>query len=345
MMQFFYFVSQSEKFKSTNIENAFNQAFQQEKYYKDSWTGIMIILKELVLKDYALNESDLKNPFITFVVAKASLENHTLTSQSFSSLISPLKFLIRSFISISINLELNALSASSTSTLDPTRLDLKLKRNLTVQEVNAKLNSRLINYVQDNPQPNPTPYSSLVDFSGFIINLSRKMGCENNPSEIVSILDPSLLQVRIMNSTFSKMTVIDFFRSAIQAARNLLDELLLGYPLSDKSVESLLIKIGAETKNNTLVGHSFQDLFSDFSTNRQPVFGKWLKETKPKYFMDQAKKQLWLVKSEKLLHLLLVLIHTSCGAPPRATELLTIQLKNTPGALKNLTIRHGNLSR
>lgn len=248
----------------------------------------MSIMSELTLKTVSYSQRDHDNPFISYLLAFAATGQKTLSLATFRD-ISILKFIIRSYI---------CLEVSNTSTA----------RKVNVELQNQTLWNRYIQYVQDEPPLNQTPYSTLVNFSGLLNNISRQV--EGLQQDRVSLLDLSTLRVRIKQSQFDLAQVKAFFKDAIQQGQALLKKLLLGFkPTVD--FKDLIEMIGSETKQNNQVGHSFWDLFPDYKTVKQPVFAKWLLENKPQYFLNKAKQQQWLVECEQLLNILLVLIHTT----------------------------------
>lgn len=131
-----------------------------------------------------------------------------------------------------------------------------------------------------------------------------------------------------------------FYKNLVQDTSHRLKKLLLGYEPKE-SFSKLLGQIGTETNPSTRVGSSILDLFPDYTVSKVPVFQKYMLEKDPIYFTDKFKTSAWLRDCDDLLVQLLVLVHTTSGAPPRCPELLSIMIANLPFSPRNLSVKNG----
>jgi hypothetical protein len=196
----------------------------------------------------------------------------------------------------------------------------------------------LILYVQDVPLNSLTPYSNLISFSGLI----AKLGSCLPVKEKVHILDQATQEIQIESCRFNLKQVQSFFNEATKNANEMLTKILLGFSRLHQDFSELIYQVGSEVEKRSIIGESIIDSFPGYGSQKS-IFKNYLKDSLPDYFCNKYKREAWLRECDELLSILLVLIHTTVGAAPRCTELLSITIANQQYSSRNLYIRNGNV--
>jgi hypothetical protein len=182
-----------------------------------------------------------------------------------------------------------------------------------------------------------------LNLSGLLLSLQ-----DEKQEQKVSIIKENTLDVLIGPARFEKAQLDVFIEKLYMDSTQKLESLIYNYPL--EKISSLLHLIGSERIYQSSLGYSFLDVFTQqlkvISPNERPecLLANHIASTNPTVMSTGVEIKTYLLKCDELLMQLLVLIHVFGGAPPRATELLTISLENTHGALRNVYVENGKKS-
>jgi hypothetical protein len=214
-------------------------------------------------------------------------------------------------------------------------------KNIKCSELfNQKVMDKIVKYL--GSKTTPTPYSRLLNLSGLLTSLQ-----EVPQEQQISIINEETIDVLIGSSRFCKMDLVSFIQKLYLDTKKKLESLLFAFPL--EKLSNVLDHIGSERLHNSAIGFSFLEVFKN---QINVVFPEWnyhsllaqhISNTNPISFSTKLEMKTYLFKCNDLLLQLLVLIHVFGGAPPRATELLSVSIENRKGASRNVYVENGTL--
>lgn len=176
--------------------------------------------------------------------------------------------------------------------------------------------------------------------SGLITNLIKK---DHGSLPKVSVNEASGVEgfdISIGKCRFTDQKYRSVIHSIIQDAQVKLKELVKGYCHHD--LDNLIHVIGSENYDIAEPGYSFADtLLSGLETllpkHKVCLETHFFEIGFFKTITDIGLKD-WLKRSDEFMEILLLLIHISCGAPARGTELLNMTIINQVQHLLILTL-------
>ncbi len=295
---------------------------------------MLALFESVICVEYFYSDSDWTSHFFSFIVLKCArfVVNYkynpncnysydkVITVDDLGHKISEMKFLCKTFFGIRlIDFEK---SVTARNIKDP-----KIFNNMVRQEIISFLG-----------ESNPTPYSRLLTLSGLLTTLHDPNSEEEKVLVVVGS-DPGLIEVQVHQSRFNKPKLLLFIKQLVQSVKSSLKALTFNYPT--QNLTHLLNMIGSEQVYNRDIGNNFNNVFP---TLVQPLLANYIAKNCPlDTFQTVLEMKLYLQEADSMLINILVLMHVTCGAPPRATELLTLSMENRQGLLRSIHVENGTI--